>query len=82
MILSKKWIYLKGGLFLIILIMSAGLILIALPSWRIGGLLLLTIWASARLYYFMFYVIEHYVDESFRFSSIYDFIKYCFKLKK
>jgi hypothetical protein len=26
----------------------------------------------------MFYVIEHYVDEDYRFSGIADFLKYCF----
>lgn len=34
------------------------------------------IWSSARLYYFMFYVIEHYVDETFKFSSLYAFLLY------
>ena len=45
-------------------------------SWRVALLLGLAIWTSARLYYFMFYVIEKYVDSEFRFSSIYSFVKH------
>lgn len=73
---NKKLIYLKGFLFLAILIVSASLIIFELPEWKIVVLLVLTIWASARLYYFMFYVIEKYVDPDYKFSSIYSFIKY------
>ena len=75
---SKKLIYLKGFLFLAILGMSAGLIINEIPEWRIVVLLALMIWASARLYYFMFYVIEKYVDPNFKFASIYSFVKYLF----
>ncbi|MDP6044941.1 MAG: hypothetical protein QGH94_07295 [Phycisphaerae bacterium] len=73
---SKKLIYLKGVLFLLILILSAGLIVLETRSWRVALLLGLAIWTSARLYYFMFYVIEKYVDSEFRFSSIYSFVKH------
>ena len=33
-------------------------------------------WASARLYYFMFYVIEKYVDGEYKFSGVFSFLKY------
>lgn len=33
-------------------------------------------WSAARLYYFMFYVIERYVDEDYRFSGLFDFARY------
>ena len=79
---NKKLIYLKGLLFLGILIISASLILLKLPKWEIFILLALTIWASARLYYFMFYVIENYVDPNYKFASIYSFIKYLFTRSK
>ncbi len=48
---SHKLIYLKGWLFLGIVIMSSVLILIEHPSWKVGGLLALVIWAPARFYY-------------------------------
>ena len=42
--------------------------------------LVLLIWSAARLYYFMFYVIENYVDNEYRFSGVYSFV--CYLLKK
>ena len=74
-------IYLKGFLFVAILFIAAGLIIYETQSWRITLLLLMCIWASARLYYFMFYVIEKYVYMNFKFASIYSFIKYLFGKK-
>jgi uncharacterized membrane-anchored protein len=73
---NPKLIYLKGTLFLLILIISATLILIKTKSWLIGLLLLLVIWSSARFYYFMFYVIEKYVNSNYKFSGIWHFLKY------
>lgn len=73
---SKRLIYLKGVLFLVILIFAMGLIMFETRSWQIAMLLLLVVWASARLYYFMFYVIEKYVDPDYRFAGIYSFLRY------
>ena len=67
---SARLIYLKGGLFLAILAVSVFLILNESRSWRTAGLVVLVVWSSARLYYFMFYVIEKYVDPGYRFSGI------------
>ncbi|QDT94796.1 hypothetical protein [Gimesia aquarii] len=79
---SKKLIYLKGFLFFVILIFSVGLIIYQTRSWQITILLLLAVWASARLYYFMFYVIEKYVDRDYQFASIYSFLLYLFSNKQ
>lgn len=73
---NPNLIYLKGILFLLILIISATLILIKTKNWLIGLLLLLVIWSSARFYYFMFYVIEKYVNSNYKFSGILHFLKY------
>lgn len=73
---SPTLIYLKGALFLFILAISAGLILILAPDWRIAALLALVIWSAARLYYFMFYVIEKYVDPTHKFAGIFAFVQY------
>ena len=67
---DPKWMYLKAALLLLILLSSACLLLSDRPTWRTGALLALLVWASARLYYFMFYVIERYIDSSYRFSGI------------
>ena len=67
---DPKWMYLKAALLLLILLGSAGILLLDAPSWRTGALIALVVWASARVYYFMFYVIERYIDSSFRFSGV------------
>ncbi len=73
---SKQLIYLKSFLFLVILLTCFALIIYETRSWKITLLLVLTIWSSARIYYFMFYVIEKYVDPQYKFAGIYSFLKY------
>ncbi|NLH17404.1 MAG: hypothetical protein GX455_12575 [Phycisphaerae bacterium] len=79
---STGWIYLKGFLFLAILILSVALILIDNFSWKLLGLLALTVWSTARLYYFIFYVIEKYVDPSYKFAGILSFVRYLCRYNK
>ncbi|MFC1851983.1 hypothetical protein ACFL27_17460 [candidate division CSSED10-310 bacterium] len=79
---NLKFIYLKAVLLLFILIFSVTLILIECPSWKVSVLLILALWASARIYYFMFYVIEKYVDNTYKFSGIWSFLKYVVSQKK
>lgn len=79
---SAKLIYLKGWLFLVILIVSAGLLFYQTQLWTTFFLILLVIWASARFYYFMFYVIEKYVDSSYKFAGIISFVQYLVRDRK
>ena len=67
---NAKLIYLKGFLFAGIVLCSTVILLALHPDWRTAALTALLIWASARTYYFMFYVIEKYVDGRYRFSGI------------
>ena len=69
-ITSKKVIVLKGILFFFILIGSSGVILIKQPTLMAVLALCVLIWASARFYYFLFYVLERYVDPSLRYSGL------------
>ena len=73
---SPKSILLKAVLFFVISALGSILILAENFSWKTAFLLVLVIWASARLYYFMFYVIEKYVDPSYKFSGVGSFLKY------
>jgi len=73
---SAGWIYFKGFLFCAILIISIALILIDNFNWKLLALLCLVVWSAARFYYFMFYVIEKYVDPTYKFSGILSFIMY------
>lgn len=67
---SKPLIVAKGLLFLAILVLAGGLILAIAPGWRTACLLALVSWASARFYYFLFYVLEHYVDPTLRYAGL------------
>ena len=67
---------LKAVLFLLILASCCALLLLEAPTWRAAGLLALIIWTSARLYYFLFYVIERYIDPSERFSGVWAAVRY------
>lgn len=74
-----KSIGFKGFLFLCgALLASAGVIL-EHPTVKTVLLLAIAIWCSARFYYFMFYVIEHYVDGNYKFSGICSFLAYLFR---
>ena len=71
---SKGWIVAKGTLFAIIGALSAALILAELPSLRIGLLLIVLVWAACRFYYFLFYVLERYVDPALRYAGIWSLL--------
>jgi hypothetical protein len=73
---NPRWIKAKGVLFLVLGIIAAGLILVERPDWRIGLLLGVAIWSFCRFYYFAFYVIENYVDPTFRFAGLSAFAMY------
>ena len=73
---NTKLIYLKGWLFLAILAVASVMVLCETRSWKTAGLLALIVWSSARSYYFMFYVIENYVDSKFKFAGVGSFIRY------
>ncbi|MCM2374612.1 hypothetical protein [Aporhodopirellula aestuarii] len=73
---SKTLIIIKGGLFFLLGCLSAFVLLSSILSLRNVLMLGLTIWSFCRAYYFAFYVIEHYVDDSFHYSGLIDFAKH------
>ena len=79
---DPRLIYLKGFLFLVIGLLSAALLILEQPTIKVGFLLAVAIWAFARLYYFMFYVIEKYVDPGYRFAGIGPFLVYLWRRRK
>ena len=74
--LPPVWIKVKGALFLLAGIVSGILLLLEHPTLKSGVLLAVTVWCFCRFYYFAFYVIEHYVDPSFKFAGLWDFATY------
>ncbi len=79
---SLRLMWLKAILFIVIGLVSAGMILCLLPDWRVGLLLALTVWAFCRAYYFAFYVLEHYADPSFRYAGLFSLVRHLLKPKK
>ena len=79
---SPLWIKLKGLLFLLIGIVAVVLLLLDSPTWKTAGLLALAIWSFCRFYYFAFYVIEKYVDPSYKFSGLISFARYLLERRK
>jgi hypothetical protein len=79
---SPKLLYLKGALFLFLGVLASGLLLAEHPDWKFAALLALAIWAFARAYYFVFYVIEHYIDPEFKFAGLWNFARYLLGRKK
>ncbi|MCA9775379.1 MAG: hypothetical protein KC800_01625 [Candidatus Eremiobacteraeota bacterium] len=76
---SHKLLYLKGALFVVLGLLASINILVLLPTWEILLSLGLAIWAFSRAYYFAFYVIEHYIDESYKFAGLGSFFRYLWK---
>jgi uncharacterized membrane protein len=78
---NPNWIKLKGVLFLVIGILASVLLVLENPDWKIAVLLAIAIWCFCRFYYFAFYVIQHYVDPSYRFSGLWSFARYLLSRK-
>ena len=79
---NPKAIWLKGILFLVIGLISAGLLWSQSPTLQNAVLLLMMIWGFCRAYYFAFYVLEKYVDPGFRFAGLGAFLVYLFRSRK
>lgn len=71
---SKRWIVAKGVMFFAIAVLTAALIILEMPSPTVAVCLALLVWASCRFYYFLFYVLEHYVDPTMRYAGLLDLI--------
>jgi len=70
---SARLIKAKGILFLLFF---------GYPTPKTGVLLVIAVWSFCRFYYFAFYVIEHYVDPSYRFSGLLSFALYLVQKKR
>ncbi|HZH98734.1 MAG TPA: hypothetical protein VEX38_07160 [Fimbriimonadaceae bacterium] len=79
---DRRAILVKGWLFLILGLLAAGVILIRHPDPETALLLAIALWAFCRWYYFMFYVIEKYVDGSFRYAGLGSFLRYVWSSKR
>lgn len=76
---DARWIWAKGILFLCLGLAASALLLVEAFSLKIAALLALAVWSFCRAYYFAFYVIEHYVDPSYRFAGLISFLRYALR---
>jgi hypothetical protein len=79
---SARLIRAKGILFLLLGLLSSSLLFFGYLAPKTGVLLVIAIWSFCRFYYFAFYVIEHYVDPSYRFSGLLSFALYLIQKKR
>jgi hypothetical protein len=70
------WIKFKGLLFLLLGLLSGTLLIVGNPTLETGLLLVITVWAFCRFYYFAFYVLQHYVDPGYRFAGLWPLARY------
>jgi len=70
--------YLKAILLAFTGTFAAALLILNSPSWLTLLLIVVSVWAFCRAYYFAFYVIERYIDPSYRFSGLASFVRYLF----
>ena len=73
---NPRLICAKGFLFLLCGVLSGGLLVARTPHWQTVLLFSISVWGFCRFYYFAFYVIQHYVDDQYRYTGLWDFAKY------
>lgn len=68
--------YAKAAMLLVAGSAAAALLILRSPDLTTAALVAIAIWAFCRAYYFVFYVIERYIDRSYRFSGLLSVVKH------
>lgn len=79
---DPRWMLLKAALFVAGGLIAGAIIWLGQPTFKIACLLVLMIWCFARAYYFAFYVIEKYIDPSFRFAGLTSALRYLLQRRR
>ena len=75
--LQSSWlIHTKAALFIIVGFSAVGLLIAQHPTLKTAALLVITIWAFCRFYYYLFYVLERYLGREKKFAGILDALGY------
>ena len=75
---NPKLLHVKGLLLLFLGCLASVMLVLEAPSIKVALLLAVAVWAFARAYYYAFYVIEHYIDDSYKFAGLVSFARYYF----
>lgn len=74
---SRRLIILKGWMFLFTGLGSAAVVVLEGHTWwKCLIALCICIWAFCRAYYFAFYVLQHYVDPTYRYAGLWSAVRY------
>jgi hypothetical protein len=79
---SKPLIVLKGVMFVLVAALASACVFALAPDWRVAALLAVVIWSSARAYYFLFYVLERYVDPRLRYAGLTDMLRQLWRARR
>jgi hypothetical protein len=79
---SSRLLYIKAFLFLSLGLGSAACLIMRQPDWQTIFLVLAAVWGFSRFYFFAFYVLENYIDDDYKFSSLSHFFVYIMRKKK
>lgn len=72
---SKPLIVVKGCMFFAIVGLTSFAIWWQQPTLVTAALLAVLVWASARSYYFLFHVLEKFVDPRLRYAGLLDLLR-------
>ena len=78
---DPRLLWLKGSLFVLLGLISLGLVVLLSGSFSVVLATLIAIWAFCRAYYFAFYVVERYIDRRFRFAGLTSVLNYWLSAK-
>lgn len=76
---SPAVLRLKGGLFLLLGIIAAALLLVDDFNWQRLVLLLIAVWAFCRFYYFLFHVLQGYAGRERPYAGLFDALKWALR---
>ncbi|MBI2297736.1 MAG: hypothetical protein HYU66_02075 [Armatimonadetes bacterium] len=76
---DPRLMYLKAALLLTAGLLASAGILVESLTVRTGFLLAVAVICFCRLYYFLFYVIEKYIDPSYRFAGLWSVVGYLWR---
>ena len=74
-ITSPRLLKIKGLLFALLGLVAATLLLLSSPTFQNSLLIIITIWAFCRFYYFLFYVLVHYAGRKKTYAGVIDALK-------
>jgi hypothetical protein len=81
-LISPWLIHAKGVLFAVIGLVGAALLILEVPTLKTAALVLVTVWASCRFYYYLFYVLERYLGREKRFAGVIDAVRFLWSARR